>query len=257
MITSQTVKRGGAFLERRLSRTTIDDHSDELNPEHVINRLVAALNYAINLGQKNELYDRLKEIERQAADKCKQLSRFYSVEGRVVSLIGNVPYEAKKLREEITSLLFEEDKVRAELKQRKDDYGLADYVAESIVYELARLPRSRKAENVYRRIGWPKKNQRLDECVSAIREAVPDGRWIYFPTEKLNHKSDTYFVQLARISAATGKPILEIAMIYHGNSEDVVLTKVTPEGEADVDFKEFDDGGHAVSYLMKKVVSDI
>jgi hypothetical protein len=241
--------------ERSLQRDLvkrIDVPVESYSNPNKIKRLVADLDYAVAAEQKDELKACLEKIEEEAAYKREQLSGFYSRNGDVVSLIGNVPEEAKRLRQEITNLLFEEDDVRRKLKYNPEE---ANYIAKSIVDELAKLPRSRKAEDVYRRLSRPQENQeKLAQCVDAIREAAPDGNWIYFPTEKSKHQGDTYFVQLARVSKE--KSVLELAMIYHGNSEDVVFTKVTPDGKADIKFEEFKDGGHAVNYFMEKVISD-
>ena len=251
---STLVKRrgGNSGIELAKRAVTVQRYSSYNHSK--IKRLAADLSYAIAAEQKDELNKRLQEIEEEAAYKREQLSVFYSRKGDVVSLTGNIPEEAKRLRHDITNLLFEEDDVKRKIKYNPEE---ANYIAKSIVHELAKLPRSRNAESIYRRMSRPQENQeKLAQCVDAIREKAPNGGWIYFPTEKSKHQGDTYFIQLARVAERENKPILEIAMIYHGNSEDVAFYKVTPDGKAKPSLEEFDDGGHAVNYFMEKVISD-
>jgi hypothetical protein len=187
-------------------------------------------------------------------------STAYDIEQDIAGLSGQLKYNTEPIRDgvvqvkmdpsssgissRIMQLLKVKDLVKEVRQMQETDERSADYLSRTIVQKLSKyLPRSEKAERAY-------ELRDLRLC-AAIIGGVGKGDWVYFPIDQEQHPQDPFFLQLARVSGETGKPVLELATVYHGNSEDVELCRVTPAGRERIDFKEFRDGPQAVGYLMQ------
>ncbi|MFC1705171.1 hypothetical protein ACFLZ6_02490 [Nanoarchaeota archaeon] len=195
----------------------------------------------------------LSELHRYIEDNQYLYARLDQIREQRAMLREQLPYgPGRELRRQISSLNVDEYSIGFQLKERQS-YALANQAAGNIIDELTRLPRSERAENAYERARSDTIEQDHFEAVEGLRDVTPDGNWVYFPAGKSQFRKD-YTIRLARVSTATGKPVLSVLHICSTNSHYTVdLFTLTSECKRPGEITQFKDGPQAMKYFMEKV----